>query len=366
MGVKATTAVWEHSATNGNALLVLLAIADCANNESGEGWASYEQLAAWARCSRATIHRSLRQLYDLGELELVERGGKRGGRHFSNVYRICLEPFGTARPPLPSHSETLAPIQGSQDETLADGSQPDGSQRLTHETPSVLSSSCSSDVAVGSSNVIEETNRSARAPVREGEAEAAASTPTNVNGRSGEKRAALAASVDRIWAAYVAIMKPRRAEIGPQERQVIQRALKEASEKECIRAIRGCSKSRHHMGDNDRGKKYNQLTNILKGKSNGRTLREQIDLMLWYDENSVSGERPSGEAAEIQAAKVDVMKYGVYDNDSLAQSLTARAGKRLAVHGITWTTTTKVLEGDNGERHVVVDRFIFSDDEALA
>jgi hypothetical protein len=323
----------------GNPKVILLGLANHAHKDGTDAYPSLATLATYAACDRSTARRNVRKLVEGGWIEQTGLGPQGQAN-----YRMVFEGWQNATPsPRRSRGQR-------------------GVAPMPPEPSLVKAGSSASSVAVRSSNVVEDSSRSARARVREGEAGAAAATPTNVNGRSEEKRAAVAASVDRVWAAYVATMKPRRTAIGSQERQVIQRALREASEDECVRAIRGCSKSRHHMGDNDRGKKYNQLTNILKGKSNGRTLREQIDLMLSYDEASVSGERPSGEAAEIQAAKIDVMKYGVYDNDSLAQSLTAKAGARLAVHGITWQTTTKVLEGDNGERHVVVDRFIFSDE----
>jgi hypothetical protein len=138
---------------------------------------------------------------------------------------------------------------------------------------------------------------------------------------------------NRIWSFYVETMKPRRKELGPQERQVIERALKEATEEECIRAIRGCAKSRWHMGDNDHGKKYNQLTNILKGKRNGRTLREQIDLMLDIDKANDSAELPSGELAEIEAAKRTIRQYAAYIGE-LPQRFVAEAREKLMAHGI--------------------------------
>lgn len=145
--------------------------------------------------------------------------------------------------------------------------------------------------------------------------------------------------VERIWAVYVETMKPRRAKLDPQARTLIKDALKVAKEAECIGAIRGCRKSRHHMGDNDRGKKYNTISHILRGKRGIRTTREQIDLMLSYDEASVSGEIPSGVAAEIQAAKRTVRQYAPFANNEHAQQLAKAAMDTLKRYDITTTVT---------------------------
>lgn len=97
---------------------------------------------------------------------------------------------------------------------------------------------------------------------------------------------ALAASINLIWAHYVEVMHPRSDEIDPQARGVIRDALAVASEEECLRAIDGCKASPWHMGENPGAKKYKLITQILKGKTNGKTTREQIDMFLDYAESA--------------------------------------------------------------------------------
>jgi hypothetical protein len=137
----------------------------------------------------------------------------------------------------------------------------------------------------------------------------------------------------RVWDAYVATMRPRQAVLDPQARTVIRDALNVASEEECIGAIRGCAKSAFHMGDNDRHKKYNSLSQILRGKRGIRTTREQIDLMLDIDKANDSAELPSGELAEIEAAKRTIRQYAAFIGE-LPQRFVAEARQTLMAHGI--------------------------------
>lgn len=110
-----------------------------------------------------------------------------------------------------------------------------------------------------------------------------------------------------IWAHYVAVMKPRGKLLDPQTRKVINDALKVASEQECVGAISGCAASSFHMGENDRRRKYNQITQILKGKRGGQTTRERIDFFLDLAEKSgVQSGLPSGDPGRIRRAKQDV------------------------------------------------------------
>jgi hypothetical protein len=81
-------------------------------------------------------------------------------------------------------------------------------------------------------------------------------------------------------------MRPRSDEIDSQARGVIRDALGVASEQECIRAIDGCKASPWHMGENPGNKKYNRITQILKGKRGGKTTREQIDMFLDCADNA--------------------------------------------------------------------------------
>lgn len=115
-----------------------------------------------------------------------------------------------------------------------------------------------------------------------------------------------------VWTTYVEEMKPRNAALDPETRKHINNALKVASVVECQDAIRGCKSSGFHMGQNDRRKKYNRITQILKGRSAqgtapARTTRETIDFFL--DLLAKSGQESrvtSVDAARLRHAKQDV------------------------------------------------------------
>lgn len=161
-----------------------------------------------------------------------------------------------------------------------------------------------------------------------------------------------------VWAFYVQTMKPRRTELDPQTAAVIRDALKVANSEECIGAIRGCSKSSHHMGDNDRNKKYNSISHILRGKRGIRTTREQIDLMLTYDDERDSAALPSGVSAEILTAKRTIRQYAPFTANSHAQQLATAAMDKL----IRYDITTRVLKAENG----TVREIVFSDERQAA
>lgn len=81
------TAVWEHSAQKEGALLILLALADCAHDDGTMAFPSVKTLAGKARMSERNARYCLRNLEQSGEI--VSEGRHVSG---STVYRIVL-PF---------------------------------------------------------------------------------------------------------------------------------------------------------------------------------------------------------------------------------------------------------------------------------
>ena len=77
------TAVFEGSRSKGAARLVLLAIADRANNE-GRAWCGTADIAKRAGILRNHVVRHTRLLSELGELEIGYREGKRS----TNCYLV--------------------------------------------------------------------------------------------------------------------------------------------------------------------------------------------------------------------------------------------------------------------------------------
>jgi DNA-binding transcriptional MocR family regulator len=112
MSVKVQSKVWEHSRATGNALLVLIKLADCCDDTGRNAWPSVPSLARYCRCSDATVQRSIRELESLGELEVVRKGGgtRPGSAYAPNLYRIVLERLQSATSEL---STAVAPMNES-------------------------------------------------------------------------------------------------------------------------------------------------------------------------------------------------------------------------------------------------------------
>lgn len=93
MSVYISADVWRHSKAKGAALLVLLSLADQANDD-GQCWPKVEQIAERCRISRASVHRHLDQLRELEELKWENRSAESR----PNLYTITVK--------APSQSET--------------------------------------------------------------------------------------------------------------------------------------------------------------------------------------------------------------------------------------------------------------------
>lgn len=82
MSVHVMSEVFAHSKATLGSRLVLLAIADCADKETRTAWPSVAYLAKAAKLSESAVHRAIRHLAALGELEIVPQTGR------SNLYRV--------------------------------------------------------------------------------------------------------------------------------------------------------------------------------------------------------------------------------------------------------------------------------------
>ena len=85
MSVRITRAVWEHSKQAGSNLLILLAIADMADDD-GRCWPGHDTLADACRVTRRSIINSLNQVEQSGELYIDHSRG----RMRSNTYFITV------------------------------------------------------------------------------------------------------------------------------------------------------------------------------------------------------------------------------------------------------------------------------------
>jgi hypothetical protein len=149
--------------------------------------------------------------------------------------------------------------------------------------------------------------------------------------------------VEDVWQTYVRVMNPRRKALDPEERKIIRDALKVATADECKAAIVKCSQSGFHMGQNDRGRKYNSIRQILKGKRGTRTTREQIDFMLSL---KGSGDVPSVPRETLHRWMQQMQTRATYPGNALAEQQGAEAEAKLREHGIeaTWVED-RVIDG---------------------
>lgn len=88
MSISVSTVVWKRSKQKGNALLVLLALADYANDKKQElAWPSVSTLASKVRLSERQVQRILPALAESGELA-IQKGQ---GPHGTNLYRVTID-----------------------------------------------------------------------------------------------------------------------------------------------------------------------------------------------------------------------------------------------------------------------------------
>jgi len=84
VGYKVTTPVWDNSKAKGGDLLVLVAIADSADNETGVAFPSIKYLAEKSRLTERAVQYAITRLKNMGELEVLQNTGK------VNTFRVTL------------------------------------------------------------------------------------------------------------------------------------------------------------------------------------------------------------------------------------------------------------------------------------
>lgn len=88
MSVKVMTRVWDTSEQAGSDLLLLLALADRADDD-GICWPGIANLAQKTRSSERQTKRNISKLEDRGELYISYQSGKAGGRGVTNRYFVA-------------------------------------------------------------------------------------------------------------------------------------------------------------------------------------------------------------------------------------------------------------------------------------
>lgn len=153
MSIKVTNWVWENSQSRNGARLVMLAIADRAD-ENGFAWPSIEDIAARTFLSPRAVQKGIANLIEIGELAV----GLGGGRHRRNRYQIIPKPRqidgviaqkprtsdGVSRRETPNSATetpnfehetpnfaTRNPVQSSPESSLEPSEEPSGNPSLT-------------------------------------------------------------------------------------------------------------------------------------------------------------------------------------------------------------------------------------------
>lgn len=88
MSIKVINDIFDNSEMRGNDRLVMLAIADNADDEKRQAWPSVTHLAHKTRIPIRTVWRCIKRCVASGELTIIRSGSKEGG---SNLYQIMVD-----------------------------------------------------------------------------------------------------------------------------------------------------------------------------------------------------------------------------------------------------------------------------------
>ena len=108
MSLNALNHVWKHSHAKGSALLLLLAIADYAQDDGGMAFPSIQTLADKARMTPRWVQLLQNKLVEMGELSITPKGSRYG----TNEYRIIGVEYKTGHGEEGSQGRTIVHIDG--------------------------------------------------------------------------------------------------------------------------------------------------------------------------------------------------------------------------------------------------------------
>lgn len=125
---------------------------------------------------------------------------------------------------------------------------------------------------------------------------------------------------------------------GEDDRREVRAALEIKSVAELKKAIVGNKLSGFHQGENDRRKKYNTLSHIIRGKQGKKTRRETIDYFIGiFDQHKGAGGSVtdhSADPARIRTMKEEIRRAHHVGDDEESQERSRRAEAWLAERGI--------------------------------
>lgn len=233
MSADATGWVWKNSPFSGSKLLVHLAMADVANDtHANELWMTRNSLAEKARVTRSTVDRALAELIEDGLLDVIENGR---GRGHSTRYRLLLES---------ASSGGLSGRTPSEPRHLVD----------------VSASSCVETASPAQFTPITNPKELKRTEVN-------FDTP--------------ACRVFSTWVEATG-RDQARTKFTTERKRKVDKALKVYELDDVLDAVRGVTRSRFHMGDNPRGRRFDDLELVLRDAAKIEEFRD-----LWRNERPV-------------------------------------------------------------------------------
>lgn len=88
MSIKASSWIWDNSKQHGARLLLLLAIADNANDQGTNSFPSVKTLAQRCRVDDRRVRRMMKDLIEVNELRVITEAGRKGRCGSTNLYEL--------------------------------------------------------------------------------------------------------------------------------------------------------------------------------------------------------------------------------------------------------------------------------------
>lgn len=283
-----------------NEKLVLLALADCANDD-GFAYPGYKKLIQKTSLARATLAKNLKIL-ELAGLFKKEGHAAIGVGKSVNTYQLFLpecyeslkENLEKARDEV-SKSSRDEPPKSSSGEL---GENPRKVQTLNRKVQSVKSSPDEPRKVQGVNSKSSTVEHEPSVLTVSKEPSVEKQAKKNPPDEKPEKSAKRNKDVFAVFGFWKTTMGHLKAKLDPKRKKVIEAALSwEYSVADLCQAIDGCSKTPHNIGQNDRGQRYDGLNIILRDA-------DQIDRFM---ANSVNPPREMSKQDKLEAHNLAVL-----------------------------------------------------------
>lgn len=164
------------------------------------------------------------------------------------------------------------------------------------------------------------------------------STPQGGTGVVQKGGASSQSAVSEVLACYDQTFRPQ--DWGEDDRREVRAALQIATVEQLKKAILGNKASDYHQGANEKRKKYNTLSHIIRGKQGRKSRREQIHYFIEIYEKARATRgtvKSNVDAALVSTRKEEVRRAHRLSHDSEAAERGRRAEQWLAEQGIETT-----------------------------